>query len=487
MVKEYEPSPDVVAAHSILHIDPLTMQPIENPQWMGGVNGDPLSYVASLVGIPAVLCALGLLSVILHFVITKIIFICCCKVSAVAPSPNVEALKKKKNLWKYICFGTIFVIFITDCFIWLGNGSLSQSMDDISQSAVEMGQIFQGPMRAVARTGKGAGKLGVSLELNCMWHPDLEGDILELSEQAKSVEASSETIQDMSDTIDIAINNFKTMIDSQKSSKDLVVGAVFAVFLILCMLNTFCVLFKKSCLCLSGSLQKFCSFMLSYFTDFLNYLIIIVLVLICSALMILVMFFGDFCIDPLGSIKSFLPTNTGDTLSYFAECKGRDPMGQNSKDIDFAMSMIITLQSAVLELEKNIVLAGSQAPQAPQAPQDPYQCSSGMTIPIQEIQGGLADLTKALGCKPIQETWDMLINQALCTSGFSGLYQIWGDMYFMALFFFVFMCFIVHYSRMPDEPNNKVAPANATIELTSHGGEQQHENQKSHVAPHHFG
>jgi len=125
-------------------------------------------------------------------------------------------------------------------------------------------------------------------------------------------------------------------------------------------------------------------------------------------------------------------------------------------------------------------------PQAPQAPNSPFQCSDGMTNPIKEIETGLSELTKALGCKPIQETWDSLINQALCTTGFSGLYQIWGDMYFMALFFFVFMCFIVYYGRLPEEPDNKVAPVSATttIEMTSHGGQH---DQKSHAAPHHFG
>jgi hypothetical protein len=321
-----------------------------------------------------------------------------------------------------------------------------------------MGQIFQGPLKAVLMTVYGASSLGSAITLNCN-DPLIGSQVSGITSQLMAISNAGQSIQSISSNIDSAVGNLQSQIDSAKPAKDMIAGIVFAVFLLLCILNIVSVFFKN----------KFFSCII----DILNYKIILLLVILCTFLMVLVMFFGDFCMDPIGSITAFLPGSASKTMRYFAECKGTSPMGDNSDAIEDALTSITGFQTLIIAVE-NSGLGGV------------HTCSDSMNDPILQIQNGIDALNVALTCKPVQETYDTLINQAMCTSGFSGLYQLWGDLYFMALFFFLFMCFMAHWYGLPEEPVGISPDAQqAGVEMVDQT--EKGKSQESHAAPHHFG
>lgn len=335
---EYTPTPEVVATHNMYHVDPYTFQQVDN-------TFDPfnMTYLYSVVTVPAIILVIGLLMILLLFIISNCFtpstcfwkycwyYICCCFCCPPKEKPvDVAKLEQKKEEWLKrsgravkACYSIIFTIVAAACFLWMGNADLTKGMYDamdavsfLKETITNLFGYVNGNDSVISHTKE----LTIVINgLSCLDNPiyaqfrnDLQDTVDSVTNSANVMIDAGQTIDALAEPINTGLGSLNDQIEAQIPVKDMYVQYVFIGLMALALLNFFTVWRKNP--------------YISFVVSIINYVLMIILLLICSVSMIVVMLLADFCFDPAAALTS-IAGSAADTVRYFTTCSGPDKFG----------------------------------------------------------------------------------------------------------------------------------------------------------------
>jgi hypothetical protein len=166
----------------------------------------------------------------------------------------------------------------------------------------------------------------------------------------------------------------------------------------------------------------------------LSEIIVVVLTLTCGVCMFLVTILGDFCMDPSGNVIDLITETSNSTeildiLNYYLKCVGTSPIGS---DLDEGTQALEWVVGNITSYDS--FLGSGNDPTACRAEIDSISSQSSAS------KDALATLIQFFGCTTVNNAWAKIVNEGLCTSGYSGFYALWICLYIISLTMFFMMC-----------------------------------------------
>jgi hypothetical protein len=129
---------------------------------------------------------------------------------------------------------------------------------------------------------------------------------------------------------------------------------------------------------------------------------------------------ADFCQDPIPFALQVLdPTTTSfETISYYSTCNGTSPFA----------TYLDSAQQAVTYFNENIddLVAA--------CPDSTYVAAMKSELPL--LNSEFDDILNITACPPFQEQVQSVLQDAVCDSGFTGMFIIWSSQYVTAFLLF---------------------------------------------------
>jgi len=122
------------------------------------------------------------------------------------------------------------------------------------------------------------------------------------------------------------------------------------------------------------------------------------------------MLVADFCMDPTDNALGLVETAYFNMTKYYATCEGTNPIAE-------------PLGEALVSLEVINVTVTSLSSEGAPCENNPYLAACSQSIGY--AVGNLTELSSSAQCLPVQEQWEDLFDDAICTEGFHGTYYIW--------------------------------------------------------------
>ena len=136
------------------------------------------------------------------------------------------------------------------------------------------------------------------------------------------------------------------------------------------------------------------------------------------------MLMSDFCMEPTNNMLAVVPEDSYDTIAYYATCNGTnpivEPLGDAYATVLLWNETITTLTEPGGDCEGNPYLIAC------------YE-------DIDDILGNLTMIAETAACPPIQDEWANIFNDAVCDSGFYGIFFVWASQFTAIAFLFVLM------------------------------------------------
>ena len=413
----YDPNYAVVSVSGIAHVDPYSHQIIDE----GFGKPDFHSYLLSLVTVPVSIASSFLLAVIIYFLLANCgpgtiyarkcwryvccLFLCCPEQNLEVTSDEAAAKKEwydgKQLFWQRFSYFTLFVLFISDCFIFLGNQNFTSgfhsfldSTDTVTNFVTE---VVNDCSQLVSYSASFTNTINtVSCSGSATYIPD------DVYNTLNGVEISITSLLNPVSSLSDSMHSFVQVAVDQKDS---VVIAFFLCFLITIILYVV-VCYKKSKLGI-------------YPLNFLSYSFILASLILCTVVMIICMLVGDFCMDPAGNTVNGLGPSLKSTLEFYIYCVGVNPFADDMASIQAQINEIGTSLNTI---------------QANNACYDALLADyNGMTSSFDLLSEDL------LSCHHMNQFFHDLVESSLCTFFFTGAYQSFCLIYFMALFLFVLL------------------------------------------------
>ena len=172
----------------------------------------------------------------------------------------------------------------------------------------------------------------------------------------------------------------------------------------------------------------------------------LILLLVCLPFMIFSSMVGDLCMDPSRNIVMQSPDSVKASVQFYATCVGVDTVGDSIQTgIDETQIML-----------DEIPAVSSYCTASSQSNTDIVALGARGAAVIQNLQ----TIKAAAGCTKVQSIWFTIVNDALCTNFYSGIYSLWVSQ-FITSFFLFFLIVIAsisyHYfaeSKVYITPNN---------------------------------
>ncbi len=188
--------------------------------------------------------------------------------------------------WQKVCFGLLTLLFVSTCFLWLGNGSLIDSFHKVGDSIQSLQDFFNSIDVDTNSTIMSAGSVTNTATIVCAG--DYSSYTNQLNSFSDTLVSSANSITDLINPINDSCDTFQSIINVGIRQKNVLVFVFF--FLLSALLATNgLIVFAK---------MKF----LVYFTNPILYVFILASLVLCSVLMIFCMVLGEFCGDPAGNM-----------------------------------------------------------------------------------------------------------------------------------------------------------------------------------------
>lgn len=146
------------------------------------------------------------------------------------------------------------------------------------------------------------------------------------------------------------------------------------------------------------------------------------------------MAFGDFCFDPTGNLLNVLKS---DTFAYYITCSGTSPFASLESSLN---SYVATLGTLISSLYSSGDISAT--------------CLNSLTnIQVQMTNNVNSLANLVFGCQFVNNLYNTVVLQGLCTYTFSGLYNLWVLQFIIAiaLFFIISFAKVVYHSYVHAE------------------------------------
>ena len=157
-----------------------------------------------------------------------------------------------------------------------------------------------------------------------------------------------------------------------------------------------------------------------YLLMLVSELVVLVYTFICAILMFIVMFMGDFCMNPNTVIKQ------PKLLAYYMSCDGTSPFSDS----------IQTISTSITNVNAQLSSLGCPT-------------STGMDNPFTAISSDFDSIDDHLACGPgdnLNMVWNDAVNEGICGNFMNGLFKIWVSQYVVSgALFFTIICASVLY------------------------------------------
>lgn len=240
--------------------------------------------------------------------------------------------------------------------------------------------------------------------------------------QGTLLQSVGSALSDLVSSVPKALDQAEDIMRNQAiESKNLVVFIVYAILMIVLLGYAASAYFKHK--------------LGTQFMIFISEIIVVVLTISCGLCMFLVTILGDFCMDPSGNVIDLVTETTNNTdfknlLNYYLNCIGTSPIGSDLDDGILALNYVIG------NITTNDAYIGNGG-------NDDTLCRTEMDSIKAQSQQSLTTLQSLLdffGCSAVNNAWSQIVNEGLCTKGYSGFYALWISLYLVSFCLFFLMC-----------------------------------------------
>lgn len=154
----------------------------------------------------------------------------------------------------------------------------------------------------------------------------------------------------------------------------------------------------------------------------------LILLIVCLPFMIFSSIFGDFCMAPSANAVMNAPAEIQEKLRYYSTCAAglEDVVGDNLKlGKDKLAEIISTITTQMLTYCDDSAVNRS-----------PAELNKIDNLQILLTQS-LDQIITAASCVKVQEIWFKIVNDALCTNFYSGIYSLWVSQFVTSFFLFL--------------------------------------------------
>jgi hypothetical protein len=403
----YTPLYLVVQTNKWLHLD-TSLKPISNE--FGYDSEEPFNeYTKSILILPIILFALGLLSIILVSSFRTSVICCSGKTQSKTPISY-------QNLIKILIIGVFFtLIFNTAVFIGShhfdegaftvdkGVGLLVTRFDNHRNNGYALekqGNVFNSNYQNATSTCAGMNSQSARIIASLEAYDELVTQYIFASE---SVAEAAEGLQDN--------------VDNMKLAKECTVWTIYVAVLSMLFAFTKCIRDQRK-----ASMQS--SIPLGESLDF-------VIMFFALLEMIMVMFFADFCMDPKNNMMKFFEegTLTYQTVEYYSTCEGENPY----------QAAILAMRVVVGQLDDSTQTGGAACPNDDNV--------DGMETQVTNMYATIDLAEEGIACEPVRAELETILEEGLCVGIFRGLYTFWlgNNLTAPLLFFTVGAMSIIYY------------------------------------------
>ena len=156
----------------------------------------------------------------------------------------------------------------------------------------------------------------------------------------------------------------------------------------------------------------------------------ILLLLVCLPFMIFASTFGDICMNPSKNIVAQAPDDELKAmLTYYSTCQG-------SSDIMDNFNLAKTEAESIPGLISDGFGNASTGFCVDYADNGDFTNVGLLILASQGISVGLGEIIDAASCPNIQAIWFKIVNDALCTNFYNGIYSLWVSQFITSFFLF---------------------------------------------------
>jgi len=398
-------------------------------------------YIQKVLTTPIVLTVLGVLSLI----VLNIAFCCrkCFKCCRCEPndhhtekghdhdsvSKRVSYINHQKLMVFIVEMFLCGCVMLADMFCFYGYTGIVAGGEDLNKALSLINTLLTdavgGATAVQGHTVSINGLIFASRNVDCP--PDTSGD---------AIDDAYDGLKTLSDTtaaaMKIVIDALGPMKDNVSENKDyindyLIAYADVFVFLVFSFAFVSVILFVVFRL-----FRSQCGTKVAIAWGMLTFLI---LLLVCLPFMIFSSIFGDFCMDPSGNAIAQAPDAIKNKLTYYSTCELgvgiADEVGDNLRAGKTAIVNLINSITSALTCETG----GCKCTTATVGTS--YVKLRAIATLGTALGASLQGIIDAASCPKIQTIWFTIVNDALCTNFYSGIYSLWVSQFITSFFLFL--------------------------------------------------
>ena len=391
------------------------------------------AYAGQVVGAPATLFALGLLSLV--FLNCGLLLRRCFRWLRGLPilTPSVEKPEEFINYQRIavvVFFNAFLILALLMNFLsFIGNGQIDAAIVHFQDGMDQFQSLFSGLKRGATDVAAMATTLQndffVAKGSTC---PSVWFLQLKITSFATNAQTLLSSVANVDANLALIIATIKADATKYKN----------AVFYVLWLLALVTIALLKGFQILRKRRWVKCAMGISMFTFVLE-------ITACFVFMVAASVFADMCIAPSNNIISVFPVGNNanysaqDAIKFYATCTGRNVVGEEISDtwasirtINNSLRSLTNSTSARCRNDANIAVMLHDV--------------AKVGVAFQPI----ADVTR---CGGIQQIWFTLVNQTLCTDLFNGFYGLWLTQLLTSFFiYFAIIMASVSYQVPPSFP-----------------------------------
>ena len=369
------------------------------------------SYAQKVLLVPAILCALGILSIIALNL--GLLSRCCFQASKCLPKMKggytkeyADKMMSHKKTIFIVFFVLCFFVIAVDQIIFYGGSKLDSGINNAKDSLNSVKDIFvrvDNDGNTLSSYGK---HLSTLSSLNC----NNGGFQTSLKSYISKYNSAVSSLTSVSHPLVTNANFVRDQIDSTVSAYgDYALYGVYAIAII----STIIFLLFHCCKTKGGMIFAIIWGQVSF----------VVIVVLSTIWLIITAFLADLCVDPVASIQNIAPSGTVSNITqYYATCEGSN----------FLYQYTANAKSYAYQLNSSLALAIS----------NPAVCPNKTALVNMQAYAGkilysITDIETAFACPSIRTLWLHFLDDGVCGDLYLGIFSMWVSQLVTSFLLFV--------------------------------------------------